>query len=114
MIGSCADALEYDFPYLRLSWDYGSRPYMPRVEASSEAPGHLRVSVGFFSFLPEVIVVSDVFVHLLSKLLQSLWGFLAKYYAVCPSRSPLIRASITISFGTVGFNNNLLVLCALQ
>jgi hypothetical protein len=40
-------------------------PDMPRVESSSEAPGHLRVSVGFFPSLPKVIVGPDVFVHLL-------------------------------------------------
>jgi hypothetical protein len=41
------------------------RPDMPWVESSSEAPGHLRVSVGFFPSLLEVIVDSDVLVHLL-------------------------------------------------
>jgi hypothetical protein len=40
-------------------------PNMPWVESSSEAFGHLRVSVGFFPSLPEVIVGSDVLVHLL-------------------------------------------------
>jgi hypothetical protein len=45
------------------------RPDMPRVESSSEAPGHLRVSVGFFHSLPEVIIGSDVLVRLLYKLL---------------------------------------------
>jgi hypothetical protein len=42
---------------------------MPRVESSSEAPGHLRVSVGFFPSLPKVIVGSDVLIHFLEKLL---------------------------------------------
>jgi hypothetical protein len=41
------------------------RPNMPRVESSSEAPGHLGVSVGFFPSLPKAIVGPDVFVHLL-------------------------------------------------
>jgi hypothetical protein len=41
------------------------RPDMPRVESSSEAPGHLGVSVGFFPSLSKVIVGPDVFVHLL-------------------------------------------------
>ena len=45
---------------------------MPRVESSSEAPGHLRVSVGFFPSLPKVIVGSDVLIHFLEKLLQGL------------------------------------------
>jgi hypothetical protein len=41
------------------------RPDMHQVETFSEAPGHLRVSVGFFPSLPEVIIGSDVLVHLL-------------------------------------------------
>jgi hypothetical protein len=48
------------------------RPNMPRVESSSEAPGHLRVYVGFFPSLPKVIVGSDVLIHFLEKLLQGL------------------------------------------
>jgi hypothetical protein len=51
---------------------------MPRVETSSEAPGHLRVSIGFFPSLSIVIVGPDVLVHLLQKLLQSLWGLLGE------------------------------------
>jgi hypothetical protein len=46
---------------------------MPRVESSSEAPGHLGVFVGFFPSLPKVIVSSDVLVHFLEKLLEGLW-----------------------------------------
>jgi hypothetical protein len=42
-----------------------NHPDMPRVESSSEAPGHLGVSVGFFPSLSKVIVSSDVLVHLL-------------------------------------------------
>jgi hypothetical protein len=49
-------------------------PDMPWVEPSSEAPGHLKVSVSFLPSLPEVIVGSDVLIHLLKKLLQGLWG----------------------------------------
>jgi hypothetical protein len=47
-------------------------PDMPRVESSSEAPGHLGVSIGLFSSLSKVIVSPDIFAHLLQKLLQSL------------------------------------------
>jgi hypothetical protein len=47
---------------------------MPRVESSSEAPSHLRVSVGFFPSLPKVIIGFDVLIHFLEKLLQSLRG----------------------------------------
>jgi hypothetical protein len=48
-------------------------PDLPRVESSSKAPGHLGVSIGFFPSLSKVIVGPDVLVHLLQKLLQSLW-----------------------------------------
>jgi hypothetical protein len=45
---------------------------MPGVESSSEASGHLRVSVSFFPSLPEIIISYDVFIHFLEKLLQGL------------------------------------------
>jgi hypothetical protein len=61
-----------------------NRPDMPRVEPSFKALGHLEVSVGFFPSQSKVIVGPNVFVHLLQKLLQSLWGFLAKYCAMGP------------------------------
>jgi hypothetical protein len=47
---------------------------MPRVDSSSEAPGHLRESVSFFPSLAEVVVSLDVLIHLLKQLLQCLWG----------------------------------------
>ena len=46
---------------------------MPRVDSSSEAPGHLREFVSFLPSLVEVIVSPDVLIHLLKQLLQSLW-----------------------------------------
>jgi hypothetical protein len=46
---------------------------VPRVDSSSEAPGHLRDSVSFLPSLAEVIVSPDIFIHLLKQLLQSLW-----------------------------------------
>jgi hypothetical protein len=51
------------------------RPDMPRMNSSSEAPGHLRESVSFLPSLAEVIVSPDVLIHLLKQLLHSLWGF---------------------------------------
>jgi hypothetical protein len=77
-------------------------PDMPRMKPSSEAPGHLRVPVGLLPSLSEIIIGSDILIHRLEKLLQGLGGFLAKYCAIGPGRSPLIMASMTISFGTVG------------
>jgi hypothetical protein len=75
---------------------------MPWVEPSSKAPGHLRISVSFLPSLAEIVVGSDVLIHLQEKLLQGLGGFLAKYCAIGPRQSPLIMASMTISFGIVG------------
>jgi hypothetical protein len=51
---------------------------MPRVDSSSEAPGHLREHVSFLPSLAEVIVSPDVLIHLLKQLLQSLWRFSGK------------------------------------
>jgi hypothetical protein len=51
-----------------------NRPDMPRVDPSSEAPGHLRESVSFLPSLAEVVISPDVLIHLLKQLLQSLWG----------------------------------------
>jgi hypothetical protein len=48
---------------------------MPRVDSSSEAPGHLREPVNFLPSLAEVIISPDVLIHLLKQLLQSLWRF---------------------------------------
>jgi hypothetical protein len=47
---------------------------MPRVDSSSEAPGHLRESVSFFPSLAEVVVSPDVLIHLLKQLRHCLWG----------------------------------------
>jgi hypothetical protein len=51
---------------------------MPRVNSSSEAPGHLREFVSFLPSLAEVIVSPNVLIHLLKQLLQSLWGLSGK------------------------------------
>jgi hypothetical protein len=55
-----------------------NRSDVPGVDSSSEAPGHLRKLVGFFPFLVEIIISLDIFIHLLKKLLQGLWGFPGK------------------------------------
>jgi hypothetical protein len=46
------------------------RANMPGVESSSEAPSHLRIPISFLTSLAEIIVSSDVFIHLLEKFLQ--------------------------------------------
>jgi hypothetical protein len=48
---------------------------MPGVDSSSEAPSHFRKPVGFFPSLAKIIISPDVFIHILKKLLQGLWGF---------------------------------------
>ena len=48
---------------------------MPRVDSSSEAPSHLRKPISFFPSLAEIIINSDVLIHFLEQLLQSLRGF---------------------------------------
>jgi hypothetical protein len=103
MIGSCADALEYDFPCYRLSWVM-NRPDMPRVESSSEAPGHLGESVGFFPSLPKVIVGSDVLIHFLEELLQGMWWLPCKILC-CGSWSKAFYH---------GFNDDLIRHCRRQ
>jgi hypothetical protein len=47
---------------------------MPWVEPSFEAHGHLRISISFFPSLSEIVVGSDVLIHLLKKLFKGLWG----------------------------------------
>jgi hypothetical protein len=51
---------------------------MPRVDSSSKAPSHLRKYVSFLPSLVEVIVGSNVLIHFLKQLLQSLRGFPSK------------------------------------
>jgi hypothetical protein len=51
---------------------------MPRVDSSSEAPSHLREPVSLLPSLAEVIVSSDIFIHLLKQLLQNLWRLSSK------------------------------------
>jgi hypothetical protein len=74
---------------------------MPRVDSSSEAPGHLRESVSFLPSLAEVIVSPDVLIHLLKQLPQSLWGL---------SSEVLSRRSWTKTLDH-GLNNNFIGHC---
>jgi hypothetical protein len=62
---------------------------MPRVESSSEAPSHLRIPVSFLHSLVEIIVSSDVFIHLRQKLLQGLWWLLCKILCCRSFSEPL-------------------------
>jgi hypothetical protein len=47
---------------------------MPRIDSCFEAPGHFVESVSFLPSLAEVVVSSDVLIHLLKQLLQGLRG----------------------------------------
>jgi hypothetical protein len=47
---------------------------MPQMDSSSKAPGHFGESVSLLPSLAEVVVSSDVLIHLLKQLLQSLRG----------------------------------------
>jgi hypothetical protein len=51
---------------------------MPRVESSSEAPSHLRIPVSLLPSLAKIIVSSNIFIHLLEELIQSLWWLPSK------------------------------------
>jgi hypothetical protein len=48
------------------------------VESSSEAPSHLRIPVSLLPSLAKIIVSSDIFIHRLEELLQSLWWLPSK------------------------------------
>jgi hypothetical protein len=45
---------------------------MPQMDSSSEALGYFGESVSFLPSLAKIIVSSDVLIHLLKQLLQSL------------------------------------------
>jgi hypothetical protein len=62
---------------------------MPRVESSFEAPSHLRIPVSFLPSLAEIIVSSDVLIHLLEKLLQGLWWLPCKILCCWSWSEPL-------------------------
>jgi hypothetical protein len=59
------------------------------VKSSSEAPGHLRKPVGLLSSLAKIIVSPDVLIHLLKKLLQSLWRLPSKILSCRSGPKPL-------------------------
>jgi hypothetical protein len=48
------------------------------VESSSEAPSHFRIHVSLLPSLAKIIISSDVVIHLLEDLFQSLWWLPSK------------------------------------
>jgi hypothetical protein len=64
-------------------------PDMPRMETSSEAHSHLRIPICFLPSLTEIIISSDVLIHLLKKLLQGLWWLSCKILSYGSWSKPL-------------------------
>jgi hypothetical protein len=62
---------------------------MPGVESSSEASSHLRIPLSFLPSLAEIVVSSDVLIHLLEKLLQGLWWLPCKIFCCRSWSEPL-------------------------
>jgi hypothetical protein len=75
---------------------------VPRVDSSSKAPSHLRIPICFVPFLSKIIVSSDVFIHLLEKLLQCLWWLSCKILCCGSWSEPLDH----------GLNDNLIGHCS--
>jgi hypothetical protein len=48
-------------------------PDMLEIKSPSKAPSHLRIPICFLPYLAEIIISSDVLIHLLEKFLQGLW-----------------------------------------
>jgi hypothetical protein len=74
---------------------------VPRVESSSEVPSHLRIPICFLPSLAEIVVSSDVFIHLLEELLQGLWWLYCKVLCCGSWAEPLDH----------GLNENLIGHC---
>jgi hypothetical protein len=51
---------------------------MSGVESFAEASSHLRIPVSLLLSLAKIIVSSDIFIHLLEELFQSLWWLPSK------------------------------------
>jgi hypothetical protein len=62
---------------------------MPGMESSSEAPSHLRIPICFLPSLAEIIISSDVLIHLLEKFLQGLWWLPCKILSCGSLSKPL-------------------------
>ena len=71
------------------------------MDSFAKAPGHFGESVSFLPSLAEVVVSSDVLIHLLKQLLQSLWGLPAEVLSRRSWPKPLDH----------GLNNNFIRQC---
>jgi hypothetical protein len=72
-------------------------PNMPGMESSSEAPSQLRIPICFLPSFADIIISSDVLIHLLEKFLQGLWWLPCKILSCGSWLKPLDH----------GFNDNL-------
>jgi hypothetical protein len=59
------------------------------MDSSSEASGHFREPICFLPSLAKVIVSSDILIHLLEQLLESLWGLYSKILGSWSCTKPL-------------------------
>jgi hypothetical protein len=71
------------------------------VKSSFEAPGHLRKHVGLLPSLAKIVVSPDVLIHLMKKLLQSLWRLPIKILSCMSGLKPLDN----------GLNDNFIAHC---
>src|SRR5689334_14943785 len=62
---------------------------MSRMESSSEAPSHIRIPICFLPSLTEIIISSDVLIHLLKKFLQGMWWLPCKILSCGSWSKPL-------------------------
>jgi hypothetical protein len=76
-------------------------PDMPVMKSSSETPSHLRIPIFFLPSLAEIIISSDVLIHLLEKFLQGLWWLPCKILSRGSWSKPLDH----------GLNDNLIGHC---
>jgi hypothetical protein len=76
-------------------------PDMPGMKSSSEAAIHFRIPLCFLPFFAEIIINSDVLIHLLKEFLQGLWWLPCKILGCGSWSKPLDH----------GLNNNLIGHC---
>jgi hypothetical protein len=75
---------------------------MSWVDSPSEAPGHFGEPVSFLSSLTKIIIIVDVFIHLLEQLFQGLRGFPGEVLGRRSWPKPLDHGINAISLGTIG------------
>jgi hypothetical protein len=64
-------------------------PDMTGMESSSEAPSYLIITICFLPSLAEIIISSDVLIHVMEKFLQGLWWLPCKILSCGSWSKPL-------------------------